>query len=135
MTEVQKKVDEIKIIQRTVDDLLKAGELHFSGCCLTIGNGAGVVKSLYTNHISVNITNYKLKGAVYPSHCHNESQQIIICTKGALVVTFGNMNSRSLHPGEVAVLKPKELHSIQTIEDDSETIDVCVPKEPAYQLK
>jgi quercetin dioxygenase-like cupin family protein len=134
MSEVQEKVENIKKMQRTVDNLLKAGELHLCNGCLKIGEGAGVVKSIYSNGITVNITNFKVKGAVYPAHCHPDSQQILICTRGAFVITFENMQARSVHPGEVCVLKPKEMHTLQTIEDDTETVDVCVPREKAYQL-
>jgi len=134
MSEVIEKIESIKKLQRTVDDLLKAGELHLCGNTLKIGEGAGVAKSLYSNGITVNKTNYPKKGAIYPVHCHPNSTQIIICTKGAFVMTFENMRSRSVHIGEPVVLKPQELHSLQTIEDDTETIDVCVPKEKSYQL-
>ena len=122
MSEVKEKVEDIKRIQRTVDDLLKAGELHLCGSCLKIGENAGIVKSLYSNGITVNITNYKDKGSVYPSHCHKDSTQVIVCTKGSFVMTFENMQSRSVHIGEVCILKPKEMHSLQTIEDDTETL-------------
>lgn len=135
MSEVQQKVEDILKMQRTVDDLLKAGELHLCGDCLQIGEGAGVLKSIYSNGITVNLTKFAKKGAIYPAHCHLDSTQIIICTQGAFIVTFGNMLGRSVHPGEVVVLKPHEMHSLQTIEDNTETLDVCVPKESSYQLK
>ena len=99
-----------------------------------IANGAVEILTVFqTEDITVTRGVWAKKGDAFPIHCHKESIEYLIVTKGKFCVKFNDgVGSRILGRGECASIPLGMQHSSIAMEDGSEMFAVCVPPERAY---
>lgn len=115
---------------RTIDNLIKAGEIRAHGDVLTADNQV-MLKTIYGDNSTVTIGKFNLIGGRVTDHVHQGVAQFIICVKGSFKIITPDW-SRVILPSDCASI-PKEItHSVTALEDDSELIAVCVPEEQNY---
>lgn len=123
---IRDKLNEIKKVQRTVDELLEAGimskeDMHFQSADKGID-----IDILYQKLATVGIGFCKGK-TVMPEHTHDESRHYIICVDGRFVIKFCGA-VRVLAPGDCIAIPAGVPHATQCIHE-GHLIFVNVPAE------
>lgn len=115
----------------TINDILAKGEARIEDKLLKFENNI-VLKNIYSNGSSVSVVKFPAKNSVYPIHCHRDTVEYLICTKGSFGIIFGN-GYRILKYKECASIPENMLHSITALEENCEMLAICIPFEEAYK--
>ena len=115
---------------RTIDNLIKAGEIRTHGDVLTADKEV-LLKTIYGDASTVTIGKFGLIGGQVTDHIHPEVAQYIICVKGSFNIQTSKW-SRVIYPADCAAIPKSILHSVTALENSSELIAVCVPEDGAY---
>lgn len=115
----------------TIMSLLEKGEAKISNNMIKINNDIDV-KTIYANGSSVSIAKFFKQGARYPSHCHENIIEYLICTKGSFGVSFEG-GYRIVKYTECVSIPKNSLHSATSLEKDSELLGICLPSDVTYK--
>lgn len=96
-----------------------------------IANGVET-KNLYQDGNANILIGYYKEGTTFVTHCHNDSIEYLIITKGTILIKMGG-GIRIMHKGECAAIGIGVEHSV-TATEDSELLAICVPPETAYSI-
>ena len=131
MDDIKETISSIRDAQLTLDKVLAAGELTKGKDGVLEDKTQSMSRTnLWNNGASVGFSILKKKGVTFPKHIH-ESVQYLICLKGLCSVSIGG-SIRILESGGCCAIPPRVVHSVMAMEENTEIIDVVVPKEKAY---
>jgi len=134
MTDIRAKVDEIKTVQKNIDQLLDSGELTIKK-----NNGedfvdmhdipVGIRPLLEKNECYVCYGTFPVAGGIVPFHKHEGCIEYFIVTKGAMLIDFGHGIQRIVKARACAAVDEGQHHSCKGIEPGTEYIVVSIPKD------
>ena len=127
------QVTEIKHMHRTINKMLDENAIAAE----KIGNFTRVfdaeAKSLLFESLSsdadmgIMLVRNSDCGAVMPAHQHEASQQYMIIVNGSVGLRFANGVYRILAKGECASIRPGEVHSAVSLENETKYLNVYIP--------
>jgi quercetin dioxygenase-like cupin family protein len=123
---VNKRLDNLKLLfnMAPIDDLQVVSAGFTS-------KGIDGLTVFQNEDATVTLGTWKFKSTIWPDHCHSDSLEYLIVTRGTVLVRFGEA-SRIMGRGECAAIPRGLKHSVQALEDDSQILGVCIPPEIAY---
>ena len=127
---VNKRLDSLKVL------FSSSPELSFTT------NPRGFVYSdsveavtVYQNKdVTITIGTWGKEGDLWPDHCHADSLEFLIVTRGNFLVKIGSI-PRFMGRGECATVPLGKNHSVTSLEKDSQMIGICIPPEMAYLVE
>lgn len=125
-----KLLQHIELKNRTVSNLIKAGELRAHGDVLTADNGV-VLETIYGTGATITICKFRYSGGRVSEHIHKNISQYLVCVKGSFNVLLPS-GYRILSPSACVSIPPNCNHTITALEDEAELIAVCVPPEKGF---
>ena len=121
--------------QVTVSELIHLGQVlvKVNGRRrLELDNHISVQNLFETDETSISLGNFPDEGAYYPEHCHKGIIEYLICLKGSFGLSLPHNGYRILKEKECARIPTNVMHSVISLETDSEMLAICLPKEPGY---
>ena len=121
--------------QQTVSDLINLGQVlvKVNGKRrLELKNNINTSTVFESEKCSVTIAYCPDDGSEYPIHCHDGIIEYLICLKGSFGITLPHNGYRILKEQECAKIPADVMHSSISLEQNSELMGICLPKEPAY---
>src|SRR5574343_20581 len=99
-----------------------------------ISSDTSIVTVFQNDDITITYGEWKNSNSVYPSHCHSESLEYIICITGKLLIKFGDNEQESIiiSKGECFKIPIGMRHSCKSLDMNTSVIAICVPPEEAY---
>ena len=130
MKMIDSRIEGLQHRFRTIDNLIKAGEIRAHGDVLTADGGV-LLKTIYGESSTVTIGKFSFTGGRVADHQHTGVAQYIICVKGSFNIQTSKW-SRVITSSECASIPKSVVHSVTALEDDSELIGICVPEDSGY---
>jgi len=133
--EIKTKLNELKERQQTVSELIDLGQVlvKVNGRRRLEVENAVTAETVFENEKTcITIATFKTEGGLYPSHCHNEIIEYLICLSGSCGITLPNNGYRILKEQECAKIPASVMHSVISLEANSDIMAICLPAEPAY---
>ena len=131
LKEVNGSLDLSREMLRTVDYLIKSGEMKKKGDIIQLGEGVDL-KTIWGDNATISIATHSKAGNKVLSHCHEAIKEYLICVKGSFSVVLGG-GIRILEEGGCASIPESVEHSVISLEDNSQLIAVCIPEDLAYK--
>jgi mannose-6-phosphate isomerase-like protein (cupin superfamily) len=116
----------IKQKQRTIDDLLSAGDIKSVG---VNGTSRWVLDPLYQDgDCSIGFV-YCSDVSVgdFPEHIHEDSKEYLIVVKGRIILNIDGENCREIGEGGCASIPAGAVHHSKPLEPDTKLAYICVP--------
>lgn len=129
MLSIKDKIDEIKKVQRTVDEMIDAGILSKYDMHFQTDDKEIEIDILYQKDATIGLGECKAR-AIMPEHSHKDSFHYLICVSGRFIIKLcGTM--RVLSPGECVSIPKGVPHSTQCIKE-GKLIFVNVPADDQW---
>jgi len=123
------KLNNIKQVQRTIDDLLLVGNLFRKN---ESKKNNWVLEPLHQGKSCsigfVYIDN--VEAGPCEEHIHIDSKEYLIVIQGSIMLNINGQDVRILKKGECGVVGPGELHYSKPLEDNTKLAYLCVPADP-----
>lgn len=130
MDKMNEKIERMQTRLRTIDNLIKAGEIRAHGDVLTADKQV-MLQTIYGEDSTVTVGEFGLVGGRVSDHIHEGVAQFIVCVKGSFNIVTSKW-ARVIHPSDCASIPKDVTHSVTALENDSKLIAVCVPEEGNY---
>lgn len=126
-----RELDKSDKMLRTVDSLLKSGEITGKNGILNMEEGVKF-ETIYDSNCTITIASHPKRDTKTPKHCHLGIKEYLICTKGSFCFNMGN-SMRILEVKDCASVPEGAEHSTTSLEDNSVLVAICIPEETAYK--
>ena len=132
MSEIKQAVQEIKSIQRNIDQLLDEGLLTINRTSSFQFSDAdkkpvGLKMLLAKKECHVLLGSFSEVGAQFPPHLHNKCGEYFIVVKGSMVIDLGNGVKRIMKERSCACVDENTMHSVHALEPDTEYVVISIP--------
>ena len=134
--EIKETLQDLNDRQKTISELINLGQIlvKTNGCKrLALENDISIDTIYDTKDVSISIASCPTSGDTYPEHCHVGIVEYLICLKGSFGVTLSHNGYRIVKEQECAKIPANILHSVISLEPNSDLMGICLPAEPAYK--
>jgi len=133
MKDISSTVKEIKTINLSINDLLAAGKLRINRVNNTdfkdVKNIPVGIRPIYSMpEVCVCVGTFPIVGGTIDTHLHQGCREYFVVTKGKILLSIGE-TKRIVKARECAAVDEDELHSCESLEDDTEYIVISVPQD------
>jgi quercetin dioxygenase-like cupin family protein len=128
MTENMNKINSIKSVQKSIDDMLVRGAIGLKGIHSTnqwLLEPLHQGKSCSVGFVHIADT----EAGPCQEHVHLESREYLIVISGSVMLNVNGDDVRVLKPGDCGVVQPGEAHFSRPLENNTKLVYVCVPSD------